>query len=96
MLQTGAAPGAAPGAARRCLVGARLGGVRECEERGGGVVGSCVCAQGRCSGCLGSSGCAGGLSGVPGQFWLGMWVGGGVEGAESSGSREIFRGSEVP
>lgn len=30
-LPTGAAPGAAPGAARRCLVGARLGGVRECR-----------------------------------------------------------------
>lgn len=96
MLPTGAAPGAAPGAARRCLVGARLGGVRECEERGSAVVGSCVCAQGRCSGCLGFSGYAGGLLGVPGQFWLRVWVGGGVEGAGFSGSREIFQGSEVP
>lgn len=46
--------GAAPRAARRCLVGARLGGARECGGQEAAGWDPSAGAQGRCGGCRGS------------------------------------------
>lgn len=82
--------GAAPRAARRCLVGARLGGARERggQEAAGWDPGAG--APGRCGGCRGSWGEAV-YWGSWGSFHFGVGVGGGAQGP-ASGSREIYQG----